>query len=146
MTARKDGKPKRQRSGNGVWRRAFLASLAKWGNVMHACRAAKCDRGLVYHTRAKDPEFAAKWDAAVVEAGEALELEATRRAMKGSDTLIIFRLKALYPEKYRERFGVEHSGGIELTPTHILQAGKDLDAIESQKPVGLLGGQRNGTH
>lgn len=37
------------------------------------------------------------------QAADVLEREATRKAMAGSDLLIIFLLKGLRPEKYRER-------------------------------------------
>jgi hypothetical protein len=61
----------------------------------------------MYDWREADAEFAAAWDAALGLGGDALEDEAIRRAMNGSDYLMVFMLKALKPEKYRERSTVD---------------------------------------
>ncbi len=70
----------------------------------------------------KDPEYVAAFATAREEAADRLEREAIRRAVDGaekpvyqagklvgtireySDTLLIFTLKGLRPEKYRERY------------------------------------------
>jgi hypothetical protein len=46
---------------------------------------------------------------------DALEAEAFRRAMNGSDELLAFLLRAWLPEQYEEIVAVEHTG--EIVPT-----------------------------
>ena len=43
----------------------FLEVLADTGNVMETCDILGVSRSTVYNRRAKDPEFAARWDQAV---------------------------------------------------------------------------------
>lgn len=135
----------------------FLAALAATGHVNHSAEAAGVARRTLYDWRAADEEFARRWEEAVVQSVERLEREADRRAAEGtlkpvfhqgvecgqireySDTLLIFRLKALAPDKYRERSMHEHvgAGGKDLIPqteidtqklalalVNVLQAGK----------------------
>jgi len=98
----------------------FVAHLAQCGCVTEAAKVAGWTRRQsVYELRNKYPEFAQAWDEAREQYIEKLEEEADRRALEGveepvfyqgervgtvrrySDTLLIFRLKALRPEKYR---------------------------------------------
>lgn len=109
----------------------FLERFRKEGNISHAAKGV-CRREIVYQWKKDDPEFAAAYAEAEIEATEVLEKEATRRAVKGvkktkgvyyegrqiatevtteySDTLLIFLLKARAPEKYRERVDLRHAG------------------------------------
>lgn len=107
---------------------AFFAALAETANVSRACRAIEVSRQCAYDRREAEPGFGRRWDAALRLGVEALEDEATRRGFEGvdkpvyqggervgtireySDTLAIFLLKAHKPEKYRERYDVEHAG------------------------------------
>lgn len=116
-------------------REAFILALAVTGNVSAACKKAKVSRQTVYLYKREDPAFAAAWDEAEAIYVELLEAEADRRAAKGtlkpvfykgakvgtvreySDTLLMFRLKALRPDKYRERADVKHSGNVGGTIT-----------------------------
>lgn len=116
----------------GDWKAAFLTALATSGVVLTACKKARIGRTTAYKVRDEDEEFAAAWDAALDDAADEMEEEAHRRAVKGvlkpvyqggkkvgsireySDTLLIFRLKAARPEKYRERHEVDHKGKIEV--------------------------------
>ena len=82
--------------------------IAESGNVLAACREAKVSRQVAYRYRASHPGFAAEWDAAMEDAIDLLEGIARRRAQTTSDVLLIFLLKGIRPEKFRER--VEHSG------------------------------------
>ena len=47
-------------------------------------------------------------------AGDSLEVEARRRAFAGSDTLLIFMLKAARPAKFRDNVHHEHDGKVTL--------------------------------
>lgn len=80
-----------------------LEHFIEFGTVMAACRAVGISRTTWYRWRTEDKQF----DIGVQEAQEAvaddLEQEAIKRAKDGkSDTLLIFLLKGLRPEKYRE--------------------------------------------
>lgn len=118
---------------------AFLAALADTGIILRACELTKTPRANVYFWR-KDADFEARFQLAVDEATERLELEARRRAFEGtdkpvyqggqlvgyvreySDTLLIFTLKALKPDKYRDNAKVEHTGkdGAALAPAVVV--------------------------
>ena len=104
LTPKKDGG--RGYSESTPWMAAFLEVLSQTGNVSFACRSAQISRQTAYDAREKDAEFAAQWENALEEAVELLELEARRRALDVSDTLMIFLLKAHRPERYRERYEV----------------------------------------
>lgn len=84
------------------WEKAFLAALANSGNVRTSCQLSGIGKSQVYRRRESDPVFAKACDTALEDALEVLEEEARRRAMKSSDLLLIFMLKAIAPQKYRE--------------------------------------------
>jgi len=92
----------------------FLRVLAQTGQVTAAAKAAKSDRTTFYRWREKDKDFADAWDGAWDLGGDALEDEARRRALAGSDTLLIFLLKAHKPNRYRERSDVRVEGGMSI--------------------------------
>ena len=100
------GRPPRRRARPG-WRDVFLATLRDTGNVAYACRTADVCRSTAYLRRDKDPKFASLWDDALEDGLDLLEAVARRRAIEGSDTLLIFLLKANRPEKYRDRYPLE---------------------------------------
>jgi hypothetical protein len=116
----------------------FLKKLvATGGNVSAACRVIGAARSTAYDHKKNDTEFAKKWQEAVDQGIDALEQEARRRAFIGvkkkvfykgqkideirefSDTLLIFILKALRPEKYVERQEITGRGGKDLIPSEI---------------------------
>lgn len=106
---------------HNVWHNAFFTALSNCGNVRQACKDANVDPKTVYKKRKREPEFAEEWDDALNVAADVLEKEAWRRAHEGieepvyhkgavcghvrkySDVLLIFLLKGMRPEKYRER-------------------------------------------
>lgn len=112
------------------WQARFLVSLAGYGNVSAAARAARASRNFVYEQRHADEAFATAWDEALQLGTAGLEDEARRRAFEGvrkpvhqggklvgyvrdySDTLLIFLLKAHDP-KFRE---TTRNLNINLTP------------------------------
>lgn len=116
----------------------FLKELARTGNVTLSCRLAAGTRDAFYKLRRSDEVFAGQWDDAVQQAADNLEKEALRRAVAGvkepvyyrgqvcgfvkrySDVLLIFLLKGMRPEKFRERY--EHStqpGGLIVRAANI---------------------------
>lgn len=87
---------------------AFLAAYAKIGCIWLAAKAANVAARSHYRWVKNDPRYAKAFEEAYAIATTRLEGEAYRRAMKTSDTLLIFLLKGRKPEVYRERF--EHTG------------------------------------
>jgi hypothetical protein len=85
------------------WEERFLEVIRASGNVRLAASACGVDRTTPYAAAKRDPAFAAAWAAAEQDAIDVLEAEARRRALAGSDSLLQFLLRALRPEKYRDR-------------------------------------------
>jgi hypothetical protein len=99
--------------------RAVLQAYAASGQITTACDAAAVHRTTHYFWLRTDPAYAETYAEAHAMVADLLEAEATRRALgweetaytsdgtphtirKYSDTLLIFRLKAALPDKYRE--------------------------------------------
>lgn len=91
------------------WHGQFLKVLAQCGVVKDACKAAKIDRQTAYNHRRDDPAFAEAWEDAIREGYDVLEKEAIRRARKSSDTLLIFLLKAAYPDRFRDNVRIDQT-------------------------------------
>ncbi len=118
-------------------KRRFLEAYARSGYVSKACQEVGISRRTFYDWLKADETFATDVKLAEAELLDRLEQEADRRALEGlprkkftksgdpiidpetsrqyvereySDTLLIFRMKALAPEKYRDTFKHEHSG------------------------------------
>jgi hypothetical protein len=113
-------------------KRAFLAAYAGLGAVTKAAKVAGICRKT--HNNWKNAEgeegdaYRHAFEEAHEHACEALEIEARRRAVHGtdkpvyqggrkvgtvreySDTLLIFLMKGAMPQKYKERQAVEHTG------------------------------------
>jgi len=127
-------------------KRAFLAAYAHCGQIGHAATLAGCDRGSHYDWKRTDPAYAAAFQVAQAMAVEAYEDEATRRALgwdetryttdgtpytvrQQSDTLLIFRLKALKPEVYRDNYPRDDKQDIsELLKAVLLELHRHQDA------------------
>lgn len=86
---------------------AFLSVLREGSSVTAACRAVDISTPTAYKWRQEIPEFAAAWEAAIESGTDLLEDEAKRRALKTSDTLLIFLLKGRRPEKFRDNMKVQ---------------------------------------
>jgi len=98
----------------------FLELYRENGNIALSCESVPCHRATIYLWR-EDPEFAAAMDVAADTYSDKLEAEADRRAVDGvekavffqgnrcddgnvreySDTLLMFRLNGLRPDKYK---------------------------------------------
>jgi hypothetical protein len=73
------------------------------GTVIAACKRVGISRRTWYNWAEADPVFADAVRRATEHVADDLEAEAIRRAKDGSDTLLIFLLKAKRPAVYRER-------------------------------------------
>lgn len=114
-------------------KRAFITALGLTGNIREAARVAKIRRENHYDWMKADPEYVEAAKSAFKEAGDILEAEARRRAVEGvaepvfyqgqaigavrkySDVLLIFLLKGVKPEKFRERHEHKHEGEVAFT-------------------------------
>lgn len=104
---------------------SFLAAFSECGNITKAAEIAGLDRSRHYDWLKNDPEYAERFKDAEEQATERLESEARRRAVQGvekpvfyqgqvcgtvteySDTLLMFLLKGIRPEKYKDRVSNE---------------------------------------
>lgn len=133
-------------------KRAFLAAFAQNGHIGKASEVVGISRANHALWMKKDPEYAEAFGRAESMAIERLEAEADRRGVEGvkkpvyqggklvgyvteySDTLLIFRLKALAPAKYRERVqvtaDVTHHDGDSALDDEIARLMDKLEARE----------------
>jgi hypothetical protein len=81
-------------------KKRYLAALAKGRAPTVAARIAGLARSTVYKWRREDAEFAAAWADSVEQGLDLLEDRAYQRAMKNSDQLLMFQLRARRPEVY----------------------------------------------
>lgn len=71
---------------------AFLGALRGGATVTDACRAAGITRRrTAYDWRKEDADFAADWDDATQEGVDALLREARRRAINGTEKLVLYK-------------------------------------------------------
>ena len=98
------------------WVPKWLKVYRDTGVVRLACHAVGIDRSTPYHLKDRDPEFKRLWEEAEEDAADILEAEARNRARKGSDTLMIFLLKNIRPQKFRETVRNEQVGADDAPP------------------------------
>lgn len=79
----------------------FIEMLAKTGVPNRACEQAGVSRAAVYAHKKKDEIFAARWADAKIQAVEALEEEARRRAYEGIDKPYYYKGKVVGVMKER---------------------------------------------
>lgn len=94
-------------------KRAALRAYVEVGTVTAAMQAIGMSRRTWYHWQDGDPDFRDAAQDAEQAAADRLEAVAIARATKAegaSDTLLIFLLKGMRPEKYRERYQHEVTG------------------------------------
>lgn len=132
--------------------RAFLKAYSQLGQIASAAKAAKVNRITHYEWLAGNPTYRGAFEAAREDVADKLEREAFRRAHNGvdepvfyegeavgkirkySDVLLIFLLKGLRPEKFRERYEHTGAGGKPLNPDHITHTHKmDLSVFSDDE-------------
>ena len=99
---------------NDQQKERFLEAHANGATVCDAARSAGVHRGTVYKWRERDPDFALAWREARDKFVQELEMEAYKRAIEGSDRLLIFLLRSYKPDTYSEKRKQEH-GSIGVT-------------------------------
>lgn len=90
--------------------RKFLETYARTGDICAAARSAKISLAAHHQRLETDPAYRKAFEAAQQQAVDLLEAEAFRRALAGSDELLMFLLRAWLPDRYREQTIYEHSG------------------------------------
>lgn len=137
-------------------KRAFLlAYIDTGGRITESSKRVKITRQMHYDWLEDDIEYAKAFEQAKDEAAATLEDEAVRRAVDGttkpifyqgekcgevqeySDSLMMFLLKGLRPDKYRERSAIEHTGpgGGPVTVREVIVNLPLTDAEEADKEV-----------
>jgi hypothetical protein len=112
------------------WRLRFLDALRVHGIVSRAAIEVGVERSTIYFERQRDPIFAQEWAEALDRGVDMLEDVAKKRAYEGSDTLLIFLLKAHRPERYRE---TTRSIQVNVTPDDLQHmSDEELDALDAQ--------------
>lgn len=133
-------------------KKLFLADLAKTGNITQSAESVGISRRLHYTWLEEDDDegtYRAAYDRAIQAAADVLEAEAWRRGVDGveepvgwyrgepggkirrySDTLLIFLLKGIRPEKFRERF--DHNVRTPDGPLDIRVSYEIVDPSESE--------------
>ena len=112
MTSRSTGRTpaarrRRNPSATHKWQKDFLATLGEISNVTAAAEKACISLRHVYKVRREDPEFARRWQVALCEGYDNLELELLHRVRSGAagsdkdtkfDNAVAFRLLAAHRE------------------------------------------------
>jgi hypothetical protein len=98
---------------------------------------AKIDRAWVYRVRRRDPEFQAAYEAAQDQSADAIEDECRRRAIGGSDLLLIVLLKALRPHVYRDNWTggqpIQHQHEQKITIDHLDRTAQILEVLHNAR-------------
>lgn len=114
-------------------KRAFLAAYVQCGSITATCEAVGIGRETFYRWKREDEVFQALVDRAEQMAADELEHVARERAKAGSDTLLIFLLKGLKPEKYGDSIRIRKAveGMTDEQLRDIIRSGKTLTEADS---------------
>lgn len=115
----------------------FLDLLREGATVADAVDGIKSSRQTVYRWRNEDEEFDEAWEDAVEKGTDELEKAARDRALKGSDTLLIFLLKARRPE-YRGEGSGKGRGGRRRISFVVEEGGQEASMEEAAAKVGAM--------
>jgi hypothetical protein len=119
----------------------FISELEDGSSVTEACQVVHIGRRTAYDYRSSDPDFAARWDAAIEKGTDELEKVAIKRAKEGSDSLLMFllrgRRRSIYGEKVQVDAKVEAISSSELAAARAAaQANPEAMALLT-KTIGL---------
>jgi glutamate synthase domain-containing protein 1 len=139
-----------QQLSTEAWREVFLHSFKECGNIRKASEDAGITRQAVYYAHKRDPAFRVLYDEAREESIERLEEVARKRAKDSSDNLLIFLLKSMRPEVYREvvrneNINVNMNANLERLDRQLTDSQIDelLEIVEAKK-LALEGGGGGG--
>ncbi len=116
-----------------------IEALSQSGNNTIAAQKAGIDRKTITQECKRDKRFAKDVLEARQSYGELLEAIADNRIKdgtdKGSAILLIFRLKSIFPEKYRETQTVKHEGNIKIITGVPRPQGTQIKGITEDKQL-----------
>lgn len=113
-------------------KRQFLELLVSTGLPSEAAEALGESKTEVYKWRAQDPFFAKKWDQIIQGViVPILEAEAARRAISGSDALLMFLLKAYDRKRFDDKVAMLNQTGTSLNITIRDAEGKVVASTET---------------
>ena len=95
-------------------RSIFLDQLSEGSSISFAAHAAGGTSSNFKSWRESDENFAEDWDDAIEAGTDTLEDAVMQRAIKKSDSLAMFMLKARRPDKYDRGSKLELSGGLSV--------------------------------
>lgn len=104
--------------GTALQKRRFLTVLASSAFMTETLEVCGLDKKTVYQWREEDGKFAADWDRTMRDGVTShLEAEAVRRALAGSDLLLMFLLKAADRKRYDDNVArnAQDKQGITIT-------------------------------
>jgi len=129
-----------------AWQSAFLSSFSRCGNITQASADAGVTRQAVFYAHKRNPDFRALYEEAREESIEVLEAVARKRATESSDNLLIFLLKSMRPEVYREvvrneNINVNMNTNLERLDRQLTDSQIDelLEIVEAKR-LALVGG------
>jgi hypothetical protein len=108
-----------------------MEAYAKTGDVHAAARSARLSLARHYQMLETWESYQQAFAMAQEQLADALEAEAFRRALNGSDELLAFLLRAWMPDLYREHIIQEHSGAITLSESEASSAREMLARVIS---------------
>jgi hypothetical protein len=117
--------PRAKPKPGDLQRRAFLAAYAVSGNLSRAAKAAKVARRSHYDWMT-DPAYAAAFEDAREQAGEALEEEARRRAVTGTLKPVIYQGSLCREEVAERTESIDPETGEVTVKTEYKKIGKPL--------------------
>lgn len=135
-----DGEKHLASEGDGDWQPVFLAALRKQPNVLKAARAAGVSRVMAYRVRKESPEFAAKWEEAVMDAIDNIEgiaMDLAKLRDPKHNNLRMFMLRAHMPDVYGDKSEVRLRGEIEHEHRHTFDFSR-LSNTEFDELDGLM--------
>lgn len=98
----------------------MIEALSNGESIVSACVTARIGKQTYYDWRHDNTDFLRDTDAAMEQGADRLEAEAMRRALDGSDVLLMFLLKGKRPHVYRDNVKHEHSGSVTFADLHAL--------------------------
>ena len=92
------------------WEKQFLASVARHCNITQAAKDAGIARRTAYGRRDASPDFAEKWDDAIEEAIDAIEIAVYTESLGGDMQTARWFLSRRRPQVWGDKLSLEHRG------------------------------------
>ena len=130
----------------------ILEVLAVGGTVAEAAKHAGVGRSSIFAWKAADPSFAAEFEEAYDAGSDRYEMEARRRALGGSDVLLMFLMRQRSPARFNKKMlgddadammpiGVagEGNSAVQFYNFQLPRNGRDLPAADNPSTITIEG-------